>query len=1033
MTNAWPAGVPSSLWSYNLLTITEKAQFPMLGISFAPGFLVAFGFGSAFLAVFSWQRFKSDGGGAGPSAYRVLKELQPGDLGGSGALARAYFLYLTALLVAYTALTFFGKLILSLASVGELAGISVDVGKLKFDSPQWPLMLAFGIAGLADLLPPLKLAETWLRQRAFRAVGIPVRIQQTTRDILCVLRRASGPGTREDILTKRLTERVNEVRALIETSAPVRDLLGSRSMRRDDLERTVAELEMLIDWARSSRGAWPDSGVSDRARALEARLVDEAEKLLNEFLKRVAEATTTMDEARRERLNQYLSDFCEKAHGLRDDLVALLATYIERDPDIDLGPVAPEAEPIRIKDPALRDLVKQAEPPNLAGSGPETGVLVAMVVVFLVYAILVWQELHPLLSQVAETSNPRAVLITGGVETLRVLSLVWLPLLAAFATRQYLIDNREWVYGWEPLRSARYVRYRVTALSIALGVSVLGLVGVALLWAFAISESPARFNELLLQRPPPFLLFIPGQALMVVPLILTALWAADLRAARVGGVATVAFAGSMVVGFCVLLQLRFWSRSYWPCQTDGLAGFFDRDCFSRNGGIDLVVLPLLTFLAAAMFGDPQPPPRRHVVEGPAAGRPGPGALAAAAVIVAALLLVAADASAGGDPEMPVVVADVDRPVVLGFRRDAEPFSFRTRYDRGKANERPYSGYISDLCYQIFDGGPYEFTETEVDATDRFDRMRPSPHHTPIDVLCDPVTLRPSDEKRRGIYSPIVFASGVSFLERKKPGDVVIGYVGGTTAQDVALRACRIDLFGEVLPRYRGGMHERCRLAFERANLPQELPAADAIGNMDTRAITSLIEGLRSEGLSDRYLEACPSVLTDAEPPEACKTMLALAVRAMGAGDCEETKVVNPPIYRFCQKDTHDKLVAWFCSTTSAHLVYVGDRELIVGKLQRWEEDHGSCGVERPQGADFLSYEPYALLVTAERPKLVQFVQRRVYEIFSHRAGADALFTKHFPGAAMSDALAYLFLLNAVENEQRFVMPEEPPQEAAAAR
>ena len=71
------------------------------------------------------------------------------------------------------------------------------------------------------------------------------------------------------------------------------------------------------------------------------------------------------------------------------------------------------------------------------------------------------------------------------------------------------------------------------------------------------------------------------------------------------------------------------------------------------------------------------------------------------------------------------------------------------------------------------------------------------------------------------------------------------------------------------------------------------------------------------------------------------------------------------------------------------------------------------------GQPYYTYEPYALLVTKYRPDLVQYVQRRVYEIFSHRSEAVSHFTEHFPGVRMSPVLASLFLLNAVDEEKYF--------------
>ena len=81
------------------------------------------------------------------------------------------------------------------------------------------------------------------------------------------------------------------------------------------------------------------------------------------------------------------------------------------------------------------------------------------------------------------------------------------------------------------------------------------------------------------------------------------------------------------------------------------------------------------------------------------------------------------------------------------------------------------------------------------------------------------------------------------------------------------------------------------------------------------------------------------------------------------------------------------------------------------------------------GAEYLTYEPYALLVSRDKPELVQFVQKRVYQIFSRRATATARFASYFPKRSMSRALAYLYLLNAVDSEQDSEVPHATSDEA----
>jgi hypothetical protein len=186
MSESWPAGVPESLWNYRLQQISDLPEVPLMGVEFASGFLYAFAFGCVFVLFFAWRRFKDDSGDKNKKTYgfKVISEIPVTQLGAAGALRRAYLIYAGTLLVIYIAMTFFGKLILEAVNTLPIVGVQVETSKLKFDSPQWPLMLAFALAGMAPLLPPLEIAEDWLRQRAYRAVGIPVRIEQTTRSLI---------------------------------------------------------------------------------------------------------------------------------------------------------------------------------------------------------------------------------------------------------------------------------------------------------------------------------------------------------------------------------------------------------------------------------------------------------------------------------------------------------------------------------------------------------------------------------------------------------------------------------------------------------------------------------------------------------------------------------------------------------------------------------------------------------------------------------------------------------------------------------
>lgn len=131
-------------------------------------------------------------------------------------------------------------------------------------------------------------------------------------------------------------------------------------------------------------------------------------------------------------------------------------------------------------------------------------------------------------------------------------------------------------------------------------------------------------------------------------------------------------------------------------------------------------------------------------------------------------------------------------------------------------------------------------------------------------------------------------------------------------------------------------------------------------------------------------------------------------------------------YHVCSFPSHDDLIAWFCNipdkVLSAKIAYFGDREIIESKLESAQAKGQCSGTEPEKSPTTYTYEPYALLISKADPDLVQFVQKRVYEFFSHRNKATSLFATYFPGAQMSPVLAYLFLLNSIDEEKYYQVP-----------
>ena len=259
-----------------------------------------------------------------------------------------------------------------------------------------------------------------------------------------------------------------------------------------------------------------------------------------------------------------------------------------------------------------------------------------------------------------------------------------------------------------------------------------------------------------------------------------------------------------------------------------------------------------------------------------------------------------------------------RAVLVGFRADAPPFSSIKRV----GEEERYEGYLVDLCNRIFTpdrGERYRMIKTQVTSADRFARLARSEAErwrpgqpiagAKIDLLCDPVTLRYASESdepvgaRRtdGVFSPIVFVTGVSYVERSTaaPDTTVLGFVGGTTARKVVLQACERDAF-----------RERARYGTQSD--------ADAI-----RACAADLE--ERKGRSSTPQGGTASTERPVVPRRAVP-----GPRTSG--------------YRFCLFANHTAAAEWFCmAQPNGALYYFGDKDLILGQVEA-RAKAGKCDV-----------------------------------------------------------------------------------------
>ena len=281
MSNSWPSGVPETLWNYGLLLPQDQPQLPMMGVQVARE--VCGRFRDRLLPsspISPGYRFKKHETKTDDFRYQVMRKAGVADLGGSAALRQAYLIYLITLLSLYVAMTFFGKLIVQTLNALNVVGIQVDSSSLQFDSPQWPLTLAFGFAGLRRLFRRFEAAEGMAVPARLSGRRHPGADHQTAGNLIDILDAAAATAYRSLVskrpgrlpeaqeLSREMERKLAADRKEMQRTWVFRSL-EKRPAKLESLLTLLAQLEILVEWARGKRGAWPGSEVSDKVRALE--------------------------------------------------------------------------------------------------------------------------------------------------------------------------------------------------------------------------------------------------------------------------------------------------------------------------------------------------------------------------------------------------------------------------------------------------------------------------------------------------------------------------------------------------------------------------------------------------------------------------------------------------------------------------------------------------------------------------------------------------------------------------------------------
>nr|WP_286198724.1 hypothetical protein [Mesorhizobium sp. BR1-1-16] len=960
--------------------MTPEAQrdFPFVGIAVSWEFVVAFLAGVVLICAFAWKRFAEPSYDVNTDAFRDFKKLKIWNLKDSESLRRAYVIYCILLIFIYAMLSFFGRVIFQLASQINVSGLQVSVGSVEFTSWRWPLLLAAGIGGLAPLLNPLIPAENILRRFAHEIVGIPTRLREKATRIKTLI--DGNP--------------VEDVTALASYPAWVRKTLGPKLASYITLSKN---LHAVVVWSYKENLQWSDPDIRRKLDEYEREVRDEAEDALALFDSLINSSQRTGDSSDSASTSKndekLLLDTCVVLERIRDEFAIIMAIYV------DYG-----SKFANLKDDLRETIISRFREED---NNPATGFpLYMLAVIFTVYFIFVWIQWHPPIFRVPlSVSN---LTLIAAAETIKLFILVWLPA-TTIATLAEVTDGR---FSREGMLETTVLWRDIAGLLAALAISAGGMMLFAILKTALASRNIEQMTQSLLgsERYMGTLFFyvvlapVSGICYLGINIVLRypdkSFARRRLWIAATAGIVTLVYLSfvastsaaipcrRLIDGHNEPFELSLWSM--WWAGRDNL-----ETCFAYYSTLDLLVISASVFISViGLTRQHRRSQQRYEIRRQTSSK---AAKAAAQAGVLALAVVASGLVFGlATPARADAAKSAMPTIVLGFRSDIPPFSFQPAGQR-KDTPQPYLGYVAELCYQIFENSPWQIEQRVIDQPQsRFKRLRGpnDPSHDKmianggaddkIDVLCDATTLWLGDSERMnaGIFSPIIFVSGVSYLYRSarqyNSDPVQIGYLASSTAERVAWEICTADV-----------------LKVGTANKP----AGCARGT--------------------------PSACVEPEPvPDGAGSGVPVQKPTQSLRAVSEIS----QSYVLCPKPSHDDLIAWFCEGAARDKIYAGDLEIIQGKEAERRARGGDCPGVQPAGKTY-TYEPYALLVSRHDTELVAFVQRRVYELFSHRSGARALFEKWFPGQNMSLTLAWLFLLNGVMDEGDMLRgPKGPPEE-----
>ncbi len=436
----WPSSVPEKLWSDAPKisgTITSQI-LPLSSYPISKEMLGYFLIGLVVVWLYSWNRFNRRSYEPGPLDYRVLRELQPAQMRDSLLMQRAFMMYGLILSFIYVTFSFFGGVILNIIKTIPAVG-PLGLDQQAMQSPQWPLVVAFGLAGLTQLIGPFDNLEKMLRGHIHRSLGIPISIKEYTRQLVAVQLENLTTEAKEHSKPAENSTIESSIQTLSDGRVVTLHAWAREEIKQTyGLEDVLAKLILLwrmIDSLYSPN--WPRENVRDEMRPLLFRQLQDgraAASHLSDLLstrQAPPEATTTNasddsasigttaanPEPQRTRQEQQLIAAIERMERHLYEIAAIHVVYAQRDRNYD-----------KIKMSSVKKAVETVFKDDLFGPSARQ-VASATAIIFIGYCVAItWLNQQPMTSM---PHNPWTIGITATYETLRNLCVFVFPALFA--------------------------------------------------------------------------------------------------------------------------------------------------------------------------------------------------------------------------------------------------------------------------------------------------------------------------------------------------------------------------------------------------------------------------------------------------------------------------------------------------------------------------------------------------------------------------------------------------------------------------